>query len=91
MIQNPQKRDIYTGRYRVNSELIKKNKYISYILDAGTSKKLIRYSNKVEIGKAVFAGKNPINGGEMRECGDLIENDMMNRLGQNDRYKNNDG
>ena len=30
----------------------------------------------MEIGKAVFAGKNPINGGEMRECGDLIENEM---------------
>ena len=90
VIQNPQKRDIYTGRYRVNSELIKKNKYISYILDAGTSKKLIRYSNKVEIGKAVFAGKNPINGGEMRECGDLIENEM-NKLGPRVGHEDNDG
>lgn len=90
VIQNPQKLDIYRGRYRVNSELIKNDRHISYILDAGTSKKLIRYSDKVEIGKAIFNGKDPIDGNEMRECGKLIESEI-NKLGQELDMRNKNG
>ena len=84
-IRDPKKREVYRRRYKINSELLRNNPEIEKKIDEKLSTNLIRYSDKKDIGKGVFTGKNAVNGEIMRAINFEInhDNSRMTEKGNN--------
>ena len=74
-IRDPKKREVYRRRFITNSKLIEDDEVLRDSLRASISNKLIRYSDMKAIGKAVFTGKEPVDGEMMRDIDEWINED----------------